>query len=140
MARDMPNGMTEGQWADHHAKNEVTHSSMGEDAIERTCPICGEVKELLEHHVSYAARFGLFPVEIVLGVCMGCHHKIHKQEGFREKLNPVEHPTEDSVTKYEDFVAGLLIDCEDANLPPDRQREQKYRLYREEDEWKIETV
>jgi hypothetical protein len=53
------------------------------------CQTCEGDKELLEHHVSYRDRYGLFPIEIVLEVCMGCHQKIHKENGFRDELDPV---------------------------------------------------
>lgn len=134
--------MTEGQWADHYAENEAADTSMvrGTTSSERKCPICAEKTELLEHHVSYSERFGLFPIEIVLEVCMSCHHKIHKKKGFHEELNPVEHPTEDSAMQYEDFVAGLLLDCEETGFPPDTQSDEKYRLYKDEGEWKMEAV
>lgn len=138
----MPNGMTEGQWAVHHAENEVTHTPMDYDSpAEETCQICEDEAELLEHHVSYRDRFGLFRVEIVIEVCMECHYKIHKEEGFYEELNPVEHPTEESLGQHENFVVGLLLRCEETHLPKNLEEDEtKYRLYKEEDEWKIKPV
>ncbi|WP_332900378.1 hypothetical protein [Haladaptatus sp. CMSO5] len=103
------------------------------------CQICGENTELLEHHVSYAERYGLFSIEIVLEVCMDCHHKIHKQEGFHDELNPVE-LTPESTGKYEDLVVGMIQDCDDIDSPISIDSEKKYRMYDENGEWKIELV
>lgn len=86
------------------------------------CPLCQSEKELLEHHVSYRERFGLFPVEVVLKVCMDCHHRIHNEDGFHNELNPVE-SDQSSSTKYEGLMAEL-IDSYNAELDEDT----KYRM------------
>lgn len=103
------------------------------------CQICGEEAELLEHHVSYSGRYGLFPIEIILEVCMGCHHKIHKQRGFHDELNPVE-STPESASEHEDLIARLIQDCSDINSLFEVNSSRKYRMYEGDGGWEIEPI
>jgi hypothetical protein len=136
----MPGGLTEGQWADEFAKKGVADTSLVQDEVpeDSKCPLCEERAELLEHHVSYAERFGLFEVEIVLEVCMSCHHRIHKETGFREELNPVD-PTGDAGRQHENFLVQLLLERDEIDslleIP-----DQKYQLFKNDGEWIVEPV
>lgn len=102
------------------------------------CQICDEEGQLLEHHVSYSDRYGLFPIEIILEVCMNCHHKIHKQQGFHDELNPVE-LTPESALEHEDLIARLIQDC-GANPLSEVDGSRKYRLYEGNEGWEIELM
>lgn len=101
------------------------------------CQTCGAEKELLEHHVSYADKHGLFPIEIILEVCMDCHHKIHKKKGFHDELNPVE-LTPESSGEYENLVGRLIQDCEHIESPLEIDSGGTYKMYKENNNWAIE--
>lgn len=91
--RDMPDGMTEGQWADHYAKHHVTStnpldfkdwSKTGSFGI---CKVCKEKTYTVKHHISYE------PEETVY-VCRSCHVKIHINDKFCPDLTPDRVPEE----------------------------------------------
>lgn len=102
------------------------------------CQICGEDKELLEHHVSYTNRGGLYPIEIVVDICMDCHHKIHNRDGFHDELDPLGVGAE---IKYENLLLKLFDTCDDIESFIDvKKTDAKYKIHMEDGEWKMAKV
>lgn len=82
----MPGGMTEGQWAVHHAEHEVTITRI-EPGDYGCCEICEAREKRIEHHISYE------PEKTIL-ICKSCHNKIHTNDDFRPDLTPENVPEE----------------------------------------------
>lgn len=97
------------------------------------CPLCGEDKELLEHHVSYSDRPEhsyhpeAYSVDIVINICGSCHWKIHKETGYYGYLDPPPSGKSGEAGEVDEVQNLTLIDC---LLGTSFYESEKYKLKR----------
>lgn len=96
-------------------------------------------ESLLEHHISYYNKYGLYQVEITVSVCKDCHYKIHKQDGFFDKLNPVEGGN--NPHSHENFLLTLFDSSDDRSFDyfvnHESNEEEKFIAIKDGDSWKL---